>query len=65
MKDGFQTELLENGMSLEVFYKDGLKHGKEIYKYASGTIASEANYFKGLYRESLQSGMKLGKLSKF
>ena len=48
MKDGLQTEILENGMTLEAFYKDGLKQGKEVYKFASGSIASEANYSKGL-----------------
>ncbi len=52
MKDGLQTKILENGMSLEVFYKDGLKHGKEVYKFASGSIASEANYLKGLLKGS-------------
>lgn len=62
MKDGFQTELLENGMLLEVFYKDGLKHGKEIYKYASGTIASEANYFKGLLQGKLTEWNEVGKV---
>jgi|TARA_B000000475_G_C15959623_1_gene432378 antitoxin component YwqK of YwqJK toxin-antitoxin module len=53
MKDGFQTGVLENGMTLEVFYKDGLKHGKEVYKFASGSIASEANYLKGLLQGKL------------
>ena len=42
LKDGLQKKTLENGMTLDVFYKNSLKHGKEVYKYASGEIALEA-----------------------
>ena len=63
MKDGFQTEVLENGMTLEAFYKDGLKHGKEVYKFASGSIASEANYLKGLLQGKLTEWDENGQLA--
>ena len=62
MKDGLQTETIENGMSLETFYKDGLKHGKEVYKYASGSIASEAYYSKGLLQGKLREWKEDGQL---
>ena len=52
MKDGFQTGVLENGMTLEVFYKDGLKHGKEVYKFASGSMHLRQIILKGFFKGS-------------
>ena len=61
-KDGLQKQTLDNGMTLDVFYKDGLKHGKEVYKYASGAIALEAYYSKGLLQGKLREWKEDGQL---
>ena len=43
-KNGLHTEHLDNGMKLEVNYKDGMKHGKETYWYSNVLKASEGFY---------------------
>ena len=43
-KNGLHTERLDNGMKLEVNYKDGMKHGKETYWYSNVLNASEGFY---------------------
>jgi antitoxin component YwqK of YwqJK toxin-antitoxin module len=43
-KNGLTTELLDNGMTLQTNFENGLKHGVETYWYANGQIASEGNY---------------------
>ena len=43
-KNGLITELLENGMTLQTNYKNGLKNGLETYYYVNGQKASEGIY---------------------
>ena len=50
-KNGLITELLENGMTLQTNYKNGLKNGLETYYYANGQKASE-----GIYKNSKLEG---------
>ena len=40
-KNGLNTELLDNGMTLQTNYLNGLKSGSETYYYANGQKASE------------------------
>ena len=43
-KNGLNTELLDNGMTLQTNYFNGLKSGSETYYYANGQKASEGFY---------------------
>ena len=43
-KNGLNTELLENGMTLQTNYLNGLKSGTETYYYPNGQKASEGFY---------------------
>ena len=43
-KNGLNTALLENGMTLQTHYENGLKSGSEIYYYSNGQKASEGFY---------------------
>ena len=43
-KNGLNTELLENGMTLQTNYLNGLKSGTETYYYSNGQKASEGFY---------------------
>ena len=43
-RNGLNTKLLENGMTLQTHYQDGLKSGSEIYYYSNGQKASEGFY---------------------
>ena len=52
-KNGLNTELLENGMTLQTNYDNGLKNGFEIYWYANGQKASEGSYLKNKLEGSL------------
>ena len=52
-KNGLNTELLENGMTLQTNYDNGLKNGIEIYWYANGQRASEGSYLKNKLEGSL------------
>ena len=38
-KNGLNTELLDNGMTLQTNYLNGLKSGSETYYYANGQKA--------------------------
>ena len=42
--NGLNTEILDNGMTLQTHYKNGLKNGPETYWYANGQKASEGSY---------------------
>ena len=44
IKNGLNTELLENGMTLQTTYLNGLKSGSETYYYPNGQKASEGFY---------------------
>ena len=44
IKNGLNTELLENGMTLQTTYLNGLKSGSETYYYPNGQKASEGHY---------------------
>ena len=43
-KNGLNTELLDNGMTLQTNYLNGLKSGSETYYYANGQKASQGFY---------------------
>jgi len=44
IKNGLNTEILDTGMTLQTYYKNGLKDGSETYYYSSGQKASEGFY---------------------
>jgi antitoxin component YwqK of YwqJK toxin-antitoxin module len=58
-KSGLHTEYLDNGMRMESNYKDGMKHGREIYWYANGQQASEGFYEDNMLEGTLTIGMKM------
>jgi len=58
-KNGLNTELLENGMTLQTNYDNGLKNGIEIYWYANGQKASEGSYLKNKLEGRLPTGMTM------
>ena len=43
-KNGLNTELLDNGMTLQTNFLNGLKSGSETYYYANGQKASQGFY---------------------
>ena len=43
-KNGLITELLDNGMTLQTYFENGLKNGSETYWYDNGCKASEGFY---------------------
>ena len=61
-KSGLHTEYLDNGMRMESNYKDGMKHGREIYWYANGQQASEGSYEDNMLEGTLtywyENGLK-------
>ncbi len=52
-KNGLITELLDNSMTLQTYFENGLKNGSETYWYANGQKASEGSYLKNKLEGSL------------